>query len=634
MPVNSIIYQPTTAQLLAAYRPIVFRVEATSTGGDAVPPYVVCDIYLSDIYYKSIIRTAPKSFTALLSTWEFDISDALQEYLQPDIAAIDNSDLLQATHMSAKVFCKFRSSDIDADGFTVEEATKPVQATRFTAAVSGTGLQSNDFFAINSALQHEDNQNLALHLDSFKQGAWKPDAYPLTHRNRYFFCNNDSDHYPVIFTGACLSADLVLNYRLKGQTIFNQATALDLNVCDPINYTVSVTGNQVNVDLDIDPPGNQYVVVHYKKQADSTWIFVNYFHHQNIQFNVNGPSIAGDYDIRVILFCTACLSATPVQDTFTLSGTVINTAWRGINPFCVVQNFSPPVYVVLGFQDINVEPDVFFPDNINPIYKRSRETKDLYANFFSDPTHLTPVVVTQLGLKVYVKKIETRADDTGTGVYNRITETLQVFTVDAAGDDVLLADNIVTSEDIENYSAYPIVSSSSSSQFAFEMYPDHILLGGNTGNTGYATLEEYNTGTGTPTGVTKPNDSGDPDYIPPFSDPLTCPTGPDVTTASYGSNLEIAKVEANYGTSVYFDTVTDTEAGGYQYLRALPRNINTTVTVKVRRLTGGTGPVKARVYYVDSGGTAQMSEFDVPSNIETTLPQVFQNITMILISQT
>jgi len=45
----------------------------------------------------------------------------------------------------------------------------------------------------------------------------------------------------------------------------------------------------------------------------------------------------------------------------------------------------------------------------------------------------------------------------------------------------------------------------------------------NTGKKGYTTLVQYNLYTGEKTGVTKPNESGDPDYIPPVTDLELCP---------------------------------------------------------------------------------------------------------------
>lgn len=47
---------------------------------------------------------------------------------------------------------------------------------------------------------------------------------------------------------------------------------------------------------------------------------------------------------------------------------------------------------------------------------------------------------------------------------------------------------------------------------------------GNTGNKIYGTLVEIDNETGLPTGNTKPNTPGDPDYIPPILDLVHCPT--------------------------------------------------------------------------------------------------------------
>jgi hypothetical protein len=45
----------------------------------------------------------------------------------------------------------------------------------------------------------------------------------------------------------------------------------------------------------------------------------------------------------------------------------------------------------------------------------------------------------------------------------------------------------------------------------------------NTGMKGWQTLEQYDVATGIATGVTKPNLEGDPDYVPPVEDLISCP---------------------------------------------------------------------------------------------------------------
>lgn len=636
MPVNTITYQPAVAQLMAAYRPIVFKVEATSTTGDNIPPYVVCDIYLADVYYKSIIRTAPESFTDVLSVFQFDIADALQEYLQPDIAAVDNNNLLQAPHASAKVFCKFRSSDIDEDGFTAEEGTKPVQGTRFTDPVSGTGLQTNTFFAINSALQHEDNMNLAAHLNAYKQGSWSNDAFPLTHRNRYFFCPGDSDHFPFIFRGDCVAADIKLHYRLKGATLFQEATAVDVNVCEQIGYELAVNGNQVTVTMDEVVPADHSAVVQYRKQPDTTWIDAGTIAAgaDSKVFYVNGSDIAGDYDIRVIHFCTPCLSADPLVDEFTLEGEEINLAWRGIDPFCELQTVSGTIYIKLDLRN-ETSQIIEYPDNINPENITSTTFKDLYVQFFSDVARLTPLNVVQNGLKIFAKKRSTVDTFASSVTSQKIIETVETYTINANGVETFLA-NVTTHEEVAYYSGYPNLYASSTTDNVWDPYPEIHIVEGHTGNVGYATLQEYNTSTNLPTGETKPNIDSDPDYIAPSAGAAVCPVGPDVTTVTYADKLNISKVQMNYDTvyNLYADPVADTELGGYQYTKPLPRNVNVSVSVKAKTLDGTnvTGYVKATVNYIDAGGNAQSSVFNVPNDIETTLPQLFQNINNINIS--
>lgn len=57
----------------------------------------------------------------------------------------------------------------------------------------------------------------------------------------------------------------------------------------------------------------------------------------------------------------------------------------------------------------------------------------------------------------------------------------------------------------------------------------------NTGYKGYSNLEEYNTGTGTATGPTKPNVTSDPDYVEPVYDTGYCPLPPNNAPGIPGS---------------------------------------------------------------------------------------------------
>lgn len=641
MPVTSISYQPATGQLIAAYRPIVLKVNATATGGGAVPPFVVCDIYINDVYYKSIIRTAAESLQTTYSVFQFDISDALQESLQADLATINNNNLLQAPHMSGKVFCRFRSSDIDGDGFTIEEGTKPVQGTKFTSPVAGTGTQSNSFFVINTALQHEDNQNLALHLDAYKQGIWAPNAFPLTHRNRYYFCNNDSDHYPLIFIGDCVNADIILNYRLKSQMSFHTATAQDINICAAITFSTAVTGNQISVHLNSSLATGHYVLVQYKKQSDSVWITAGSYTTQDLSFSVNGSDIAGDYDIRVIHFCTACLSSDPATGTFTLAGTVTTLGWRGVNPFCVQGSVPGTIYIVLDLRNETVE-ETYFPNNVDPLNKTTTTNREIYAKFFSDANHLNPLSVVQNGLKVHVKNISNYTDFDGANFFVKQVESVTTYTGNANGVEMLLG-TVNLSTFYENYGPYPTVVSYGGKVDViadFTPYPTHLLIAGGLGLEGYNTLEEYNLVTNVPTGNYKPNDIGDPDYIAPFAADV-CQVGPDVSTITLGAKLTNFRIEVRDENGVYYyvpyngySFIADSSAGGSKYVKFFPKYTNLYITLTAGTLDSGnsTGFVKCRVSYYNSNNVLQIAEFNVPNNIQTVIPQTFQNITNVNIT--
>lgn len=639
MPVTAITYQPINAQLLAAYRPIRFVVTAYGSFGEPVPPFVACDIYIEGVYYKTMLRTAPESFNDTDSSFQFDIADALQEYMQADLAVIDNNNVLLAPHMSAKVYCRFRASGRDTNGFTIEEDVIPVQGTRFTDPVAGTGTLSNTFFAINAALQHEDNQNLALHLDSFKQGGWHPDAYPLSHRRKYFFCPGDSDHYPVIFKGECLQASLKLHYRLKGELATQTATSIDINVCNPITFTSEVTANRVDITLDDEVPTGQSVLVRYRKKdtVGAEWIEVGEFNTQNISFSLHPggqPYIfAGDYELEVIHFCSPCISASAATDEFTMGGEIVDNAWRGITPFCVYQTFPGPVYVVLELRN-PVTEETYFPTATVRNSRKTITTANLYAKFYSDANHLVPVTVTQEALKVVVKRRETASQQaTGGQEFNKIVETIVIYNQDADGTEVLL-ENVKTSEETLLYNPYPSISSTSLSQFSFSMFPNHILQEGNTGYQGFETLQQYNVETNNATGTTKPNDEGDADYIAPEINLVSCPAGPDNTKATYGAQLQVAKVEFKQGNQFFYaDTVTDTEAGGYQYILSLPSHKSTQISIKAKTLdpSNTSGNITVRVTSLKNG-TSQTQIFAVQDNVEKKLAGIFVNVTEVNIS--
>jgi hypothetical protein len=136
--------------------------------------------------------------------------------------------ILKPTAPWAAVFCRFRSTTL-VDGFIEGEDTAPVQATGNNAAVSGTGFQSHTFIVLNTALQQEDNPDLAQHLDSFKSGLWDAHAYPLTHRpSLYLIGKDDSDYFPFIMADNQLATCLKLTVNLK------DGTRQSFTYCEPL----------------------------------------------------------------------------------------------------------------------------------------------------------------------------------------------------------------------------------------------------------------------------------------------------------------------------------------------------------------------------------------------------------------
>lgn len=635
MPVSALSNQPAVGSLHAAYRPVIIRALATATAGGPQPPFVACDIYVKDAFYKTMIRTAPDVKTDTLSEYVFDIADALQEYLGVDLPAINNTELLQAPHMSAKVFCRFRASDINPDGFTIEEGDVPVQGTKFTEAVPGGGLESNTFYVINAALQHEDNQDLAVHLNSYKQGTWAADAFPLTHRKRYFVNEGDSDHFPLVYSGECIQANLVLHYRLKGQANFRPPVSIGgSEACETPDFEIAVSVNRVDVNMLTSIGAGEKFFVQYKGQAEIEWTTVNFFTDSSFFFNV---LIAGDYFLRIVKFCSACLSSDVQIKPFTIE-TSSTLAWRPKKQRCEQVEYEQPIYIELELRNLQTE-DTWYPNNTTPYQHTVRTYGELWAKFFSDPDHLVPLNLVQDDVIVPVKQRAGTTQNQTPYVYYNEFETIQTYTVDVNGTQVMLSAFVETSNTTTEYDGNPSVPGFSTAVTnAFEAFPTDQLQGGNTGNVYWEGLEQYNVITGAPTGEIKLNTPGDPDYVPPVENLSACPIGVANTVIEYGFALQISKVEFRLGSSspyeyVYATTVGDTGGGGYRYLENIPKDKQFAITVKAKSLASGAnndGMVEVRVTLDDNS----VLWHRVPDNIETTLPQTFMGVKAINISNT
>jgi hypothetical protein len=213
--------QPGANSVVAAYRPITFLISANQmpNNGNA-SPVVVADLYFDGLYYSSLSVTdfEPSYFFWFwIYFYSIDIQDKVQEYLKSHFARMyqetkgdmDNG----RDRYSCSVQVQFREGFIDANGFTQMYGTAPVQGTKFTAPVAGTGtISSNTFYALNATLQHSDNHDLTAHLNEFKDPFQS--TLPLSHRpnfisnigkriagGKYYVCKNDRDFIFVFGNG-------------------------------------------------------------------------------------------------------------------------------------------------------------------------------------------------------------------------------------------------------------------------------------------------------------------------------------------------------------------------------------------------------------------------------------------------
>lgn len=198
MPITAITYQPVNA-LNSAYRPIVFKCKATTGAVNRICPVVYCDIYVNDVYFKTLSKTQFSTDDGVSAEYEFDIQDAMQELMEFQIPKVNGTTLEEYPQAIKSVYVKFRNAILDPKGFTISEQQAPIMATSSSPAVSGEGTRSANVIIVNILVQHEENQNVPQLLSSYKTGVWKNDSFPLTKRPRiYQLCKKDSSHFPIM----------------------------------------------------------------------------------------------------------------------------------------------------------------------------------------------------------------------------------------------------------------------------------------------------------------------------------------------------------------------------------------------------------------------------------------------------
>jgi hypothetical protein len=286
MAVIAITRQPDQNALMAAYNEVIISAKV-----DDVPPVVFCDVYFNGMYYKSFFKTQPFSTDAPTSTsvFEFDLQDAAQEYLKYQVGPVDDAGIEATVPCMIKCMCRVRSSTLNADGFTVPDGIPPVQGTGSTFPIgSSSGTATNDFYILNCALQHDDNQVLADHLNSFKKGIWVntmlSKAFPLTHRpDRYKVDLNSSDYFPIVYVGDNDIDGVRLKYRLKGSSLFSSETNGGIgngNILKVVNLQVDIDEDD-HVELTWLVPGPGVPVgvdIQYRYDEGDPWSDGNFMH--------------------------------------------------------------------------------------------------------------------------------------------------------------------------------------------------------------------------------------------------------------------------------------------------------------------------------------------------------------------
>ena len=223
-----------------------------------VPPVVYCDVYNNGIFYKTLSKTQYTTLNNNDSTWVFDIQDICQEVLKKTIGINGDKNIEITSNIMNSMYCCFRSSSFDIDGLLQQDTIIPIQSTSSSPAVAGTGMQSNTFFIVNSTLQFSSFQDLATHLNVFKNLTWSSNAWPLTHRqNGYQISVNNSDFFPIIYVGDSPLSCIKLFYKYRGQSTWNTLTQCGLlsnsiwvlNLRRECTALISITIDGVGIDM-------------------------------------------------------------------------------------------------------------------------------------------------------------------------------------------------------------------------------------------------------------------------------------------------------------------------------------------------------------------------------------------------
>jgi len=218
---------PGSWQLKLAYQPIVCTVTCSGT-----TPVCYLDIYIQQVYYKTMASTTRTSGSAGTPIFEFDIRDALQEYLRTLVPNLRSQVPEQVNGGLVYCFVKGRGSSVNAFGYTVPEGPIPVQGTVDTAPVGGGGVKSpvtgNDsFIVLNGTLQLEQDPDAETYLSNNQLQPGRLDnVYNLFFNPKMWVQETDWMNLPVLFDHAAVNggqsgsyAVTILAHYIDGRNI-------------------------------------------------------------------------------------------------------------------------------------------------------------------------------------------------------------------------------------------------------------------------------------------------------------------------------------------------------------------------------------------------------------------------------
>ena len=183
-----VLAPPPAGTPFAAYAPVIFRcadVIAGTTG--YVPAEVIyCDVYVNNAYYKSLTATSGELLYFGSAPWyrafEFDVQFILQEALRSVPPPIETFTLVEDKGALCRFKLAFRKG-YKVNGITVFTDPFPKQGTMDTPSEAGGGVFTSNYQCLNAVLQHEEEEELSIHLATLRSpAANNPLVWPLTSR--------------------------------------------------------------------------------------------------------------------------------------------------------------------------------------------------------------------------------------------------------------------------------------------------------------------------------------------------------------------------------------------------------------------------------------------------------------------